>query len=64
MNSRSCVETLFSIALRIWTLYNENKDDLCARSVIGRSKPCGGMTVVRSKAIEKSVSTHERLFIG
>ena len=49
---------------RIWTLYNENKDDLCPRSIIGRSQPCGGSTVIRSKAIEKSLSTHERLFIG
>jgi hypothetical protein len=49
---------------RIFTLYYENKDDLCDRLSLGRSQPCGGKTVIRSKPIEKGLSSHERLFIG
>ena len=49
---------------QIFTLYHENKDDLCDRSVLGRSQLCGGKTVIRSKSIEKGLSTHSRLFIG
>lgn len=49
---------------QIFTLYNENKDDLCDRLSLGRGQPCGGKTVIRSKPIEKGLSTHERLFIG
>jgi len=49
---------------QIFTLYNENKDELCDRPVLGRAQPCGGKTVIRSRSIETAHSIHNRLFIG
>jgi hypothetical protein len=49
---------------KIFTLYNENKDDTCERPVLGQRQLCKGRTVIRSLKVETAHSSHQRLFIG
>ena len=49
---------------KVLTLYQENKDELCTRPILGATRKCGGKTVIRSKNQDRGLSVHGHLFIG
>lgn len=48
---------------RILTLYHENKDELCDRSVLGRTQQYGERIVIRSRSFETALK-HDQLSLG
>jgi len=40
---------------QIFTLYNENKDELCDRPVLGRAQPCGGKQSLEVEVLKQQI---------